>query len=553
MKLGSSESSDNLVISNLFAEFFQSSYSQNTFNGSYSYNIEKLNHFPRIILTDDEVFYGLRTLRSSFSPGPDGVPTYILKSCASEISVPLTKMFNFSLSKGYFPCFWRSSFVIPLHKSGNRSVISNYRCIAKLSAIPKLFELLVSRRILHYIKSIISPCQHGFMKGRSTITNLLEFACHVHKGFVNKQQTDVIYTDFSKAFDTVVHKLLLQKLDLMGFPTSLLNWISSYLHNRTQRVIFNDVSSKNIIVSSGVPQGSHLGPLLFVLYLNDLPNVVRFSKILMYADDVKLFLHTNSLSDQISLQYDLYSLVNWCSANGMTLNLKKCKKLSFFRSQPLLSNYFIGSHKLDNVDSFVDLGVILDPKLRFHLHIDSCVNKAKSLLGFIKRWSKEFDDPYVTKRLFVSLVRPVLEYGCILWSPFYKFYSDKIESVQIQFLIFALRGLNWNVSEPLPPYESRLLLIDLPSLERRRLMLRALFIIKLVRGLIDSPFLIGEIYHNVPSRRTRNFEPLKLSFARTNYELNNPMRSLCVIYNSLFNTICLSNPLNTIKNYILHM
>ena len=273
----------------------------------------------------------------------------------------------------------------------------------------------------------------------------------------------------------------------------------------------------------------------------------------MYADDVKLFLHINSLNDAISLQYDLDTFVNWCSANGMSLNLKKCKKLSLFRNQPLLSNYYIGSYKLDNVESFVDLGVILDPKLRFHLHIDSCVNKAKSLLGFIKRWSKEFNDPYVTKRLFVSLVRPVLEYGCILWSPFYKYYSDKIESVQIQFLIFALRGLNWNPSELLPPYESRLMLIDLPSLEKRRFMLRALFIIKLIRGLIDSPFLTGEINYNVPFRRTSNFEPLKLSIARRNYELNSPLRSLCVIYNSLCNTICLYSPLNTIKNCILHM
>ena len=306
------------------------------------------------------------------------------------------------------------------------------------------------------------------MKGRSTITNLLEFACHVHSGFVSKQQTDVIYTDFSKAFDTVVHKLLLLKLDLMGFPTSLLNWISSYLECRTQKVLFNDTSSKNIYVSSGVPQGSHLGPLLFVLYLNDLPINICFSKILMYAYDA------------ISSQYHLHTLVNWCSANGMSLNLKKCKKLSLFRNQSLLSNYYIGSYKLDNVESFVDLGVILDPKLWFHLHIDSCVNKAKSLLGFIKRWSKEFNDPYVTKRLFASLVRPVLEYGCILWSPFYKYYSDKIESVQIQFLIFALRGLNWNPSELLPPYESRLMLIDLPSLEKKTFYVKSIIYHKII-------------------------------------------------------------------------
>ena len=131
----------------------------------------------------------------------------------------------------------------------------------------------------------------------------------------------------------------------------------------------------------------------------------------------------------------------------MSLNPKKCKKLCLSKCRSIPTNYFIGSYKLDNVDSFVDLGVISDDKLRFNLHIESCVNKAKSLLGFIKRWSKELDDPYVTKRLFVSLVRPTLEYGCVLWSPFYSCYSKKIESVQTQFLLFALRGLPLNTVE----------------------------------------------------------------------------------------------------------
>ena len=325
---------------------------------------------------------------------------------------------------------------------------------------------------------------------------------YAHNGFINKFQTDIIYTDFSKAFDTVVHSLLIYKLDIMGFPTILLNWISSYLEDRTQKVHFNSLLSDDISVSSGVPQGSHLGPLLFVLYLNDLPSVIRFSNILMFADDVKLFCSLNTLNSSLNLQHDLHSLVNWCSSNGMTLNLKKCKKLTLSRTRPISIDYFIGSHKLDSVDSFTDLGIILDTKLRFHLHIESSVNKAKSLLGFIKRWSKEFDDPYITKRLFNSLVRPTLEYGCVLWSPFYKNYSNKIESVQTQFLLFALRGLPWNPLEALPPYVNRLKLIDLPTLDRRRLMLRAIFIIKLLRGQIDSNFLTGEIKFNAHMHKT---------------------------------------------------
>ena len=200
---------------------------------------------------------------------------------------------------------------------------------------------------------------------------------------MNKLQTDVIYTDFSKAFDTVAHHLLLYKLDIMGFPSLFLKWISSYLQHRTQKVLFNEIFSMNITVTSGVPQGSHLGPVLFVLYLNDLPSAITTSRVLMFADDVKLFSNLNSPNQYIYLQNDLHSLANWCSFNSMSLNLKKCKKLSFFRTRHVSCNYSIGSYTLENVDSFFDLGVILDNRLRFHLHIEAFVNKANSLL--IKR------------------------------------------------------------------------------------------------------------------------------------------------------------------------
>ena len=167
------------------------------------------------------------------------------------------------------------------------------------------------------VGNFISTYQHGFFKGRSTSTNLLELTNFVFHAFSCRHQTDVIYTDFSKAFDTVSHNLLLFKLDLIGFPPKLLSWISSYLTGRTQRVKFNDFTSRMISVTSGVPQGSHLGPILFILYLNDLPSIVKFSKILMYADDVKLFLSIGNTSDCSLLQDDLNRLSEWCIVNNM--------------------------------------------------------------------------------------------------------------------------------------------------------------------------------------------------------------------------------------------
>ena len=225
--------------------------------------------------------------------------------------------------------FWKKSYIIPLHKSGSLTNVSNYRGIAKLSAIPKLFEKLITAVISQKIQSILSPYQHGFRSGLSTTTNLIQFTSTVIKGFVQRKQTDTIYINFSKAFDRVNHELLIYKLNYMGFNTNLVKWISSYLKDRSQLVLFEGYLSKTINVPSGVPQGSHLGPVLFLLFINDLPNSINYSKLLMYADDVKLFISHNCDKRASLLQNDLDSLFKWCKLNCMELTLSKCKHMCF--------------------------------------------------------------------------------------------------------------------------------------------------------------------------------------------------------------------------------
>ena len=207
------------------------------------------------------------------------------------------------------------------------------------------------------------------------------------------------------------HKLLILKLRLIGVPLNLIDWISSYLTSRTQQVYFENFLSDPFEVTSGVPQGSHLGPLLFLLFINDLPTAIRSSSILMYADDVKLFSKSSHFSNLLD---DLNSLYQWCSLNSLHLNLSKCKVMSFSRKEVTLRNYSINNSLLERVFLFKDLGVIFDPVLNFRSHIETIVLKARCTLGFIKRWSKEFRDPYITKTLLTSLVRPILEYESVI-------------------------------------------------------------------------------------------------------------------------------------------
>ena len=553
LKFGSISADDDLSISNIFADFFATTYSTKNYDKSvlYPFHITTASSIINVnSLNVTTVLSNLKTLKNSFDPGPDGIPNNILKHCADFLSYPLTILFNLSLRNGYLPTLWKESYIIPLYKSGNKINVSNYRGIAKLSAIPKLLEKLITDLVSHQVSSLLSPFQHGFRKSRSTITNVLELTTIINDGFRDRMQTDVIYTDFSKAFDKVNHELLLFKLNSMGFSNSLIIWLKCYLTKRSQCVKFRNAVSKKIDVSSGVPQGSHLGPVLFTLFINDLPSVIQHSKILLYADDVKIFLSFQNNLQHFLLQSDINNFSVWCNINLMELNIKKCKHMSFYRCTNLHTTYFVNDGALESVDLFSDLGILLDHRLNFRPHISMTINKAYGVLGFMKRWSKEFSDPYITKRLYTSLVRPILEYGSIIWDPCYTIHINFVESVQKQFLLFCLRGLGWN-SRALPSYKSRLNLIKLPSLKSRRTLLNISFLLSLFHGNINSNYLLSRIQINIPSRPTRNFMLLKINYYRSNYANNDPFRRLCDQFNEFYHIIDLSESKENLKRKLI--
>lgn len=350
-----------------------------------------------------------RKLKNSFTPGPDCIPAAILRHCAAALAEPLAVIFTRSFNQGKFPTLWKESYMFPVFKSGDRRDVHNYRGITSLSVASKLFEIIISQAVLACSRSYISSDQHGFMPGRSVVSNLLDFTQTCITAMEQNVQVDVIYTDLKAAFDKIDHKILLCKLSRLGASSTVKAWLQSYLSDRTLRVQLDSCVSEPFSSSSGVPQGSNLGPLLFILFFNDVAALLGARCKLVYADDLKLYIVVSTLEDCHQLQRLLDLFVEWCCRNKPTISISKCVVMTFHRiKNPIIFDYNIDGVSLQRVDRVKDLGVILDPKLDFRLHYQEIISKANRQLGFISKIAKDFTDPHCLKSLYCSLVRPIL-------------------------------------------------------------------------------------------------------------------------------------------------
>uniref|UniRef100_A0A0R3Q9H7 Reverse transcriptase domain-containing protein n=1 Tax=Brugia timori TaxID=42155 RepID=A0A0R3Q9H7_9BILA len=528
-------------ICNLFATFFQKIYTTFTEQDRDRDFFEFIPEFPMDInvnqVTVHDILHALKKLDASKGAGPDDIPPVFLKNLAMELTAPLFWIFKISLETGIFPKAWKSSFLVPIFKSGKKSDIRNYRGIAIISCIPKLFEAIINEKLFIQMKNRITNMQHGFYKGRSTATNLLEFINYSLNAMDNGNHVEALYTDFSKAFDRIDIPMLLFKLQKMGIEPGLLKWLESYLTNRHQIIKFNGKKSHPIQVTSGVPQGSHLGPLLFILYVNDISFILKTTKVLIYADDMKLFLEIRNNDDINIFQNEIHIFHTWCSKSLLQLNIKKCNSISFSRKRntPNLS-ISLGNQNVEKCNRVRDLGVILDSKLNFNDHYNTIIHRANNMLSFTKRFSFNFNDPYTIKTLYVAYVRSILEYCSIVWSPFQTTHINRIESVQKQFLLYALRKLGWTTF-PLPSYEARCMLINIQTLEQRRKIAMVSFVNDIVSQRIDSAEILSKLNFYIPSRQLRNRNLFLINHHRTNYAKNGPLNQIMTIYNQHCETI----------------
>lgn len=510
---------------NLFSKFFSSIYSTSTSPlPSSSSTFSPQFSLPSCSLfTLDDVSKALCSLRNIKSVGPDGLQGHYLYMLRDVIAWPLFLLFRMSVESGVFPAALKIGAISPLLKSGDPNVVSNYRPITMLSNLSKLFESIVLKSIRLPLNHILVDEQHGFRPGRSTTTCNLALTSYIYDSFRARSQVDVIYTDFSKAFDLVDHSLLIKNLSILGIGDPLLSWLTSYLSNRYLYVSVHGSSSTHFVPSSGVPQGAVLSPLLFALFVNSAPSVLRHSKLLIFADDIKLYLRINSINDCSLLQQDLTSLVSWGESLGLSLNISKCSVFSFYRTHShIYFPYVIHDFPIQPASEFIrDLGFTFTPDLSPILHIENMCCRALKILGFVLRSSASFQLLSPLKSLYCALVRPLLEYGSVLWDPSTACASASIERVQRKFLRIAAYRLN--IPHPPHDYTSVLHALNISSLADRRHMSNLTFLSNLLSGKIDSPFLLSQINFKAPSRTTRCSDLFHIPRSSSNYLDNSPL------------------------------
>ena len=273
----------------------------------------------------------LRNIDANKAVGPDGIHGTVLKMCAATLAFPITKIFNLSLNLGQIPSDWKTANVVPFHQKGDKCNIENYRPISLTSLVMKVMEKIIRNELYNKCQTLIHKSQHGFLPGKSCLTQMTNVIDDISGSLNKRNDVDMVYFDFAKAFDSVNHDIVLQKLkSQFGIDGTMLKFIKEYLRDRTQKVVIGDMSSSPLPVESGVPQGSILGPLLFVLFINDIYTCVSDgTNIALYADDTKIWRKIVNETDCILLNNDINSLNNWAIRNKMRFHPTKCKILSF--------------------------------------------------------------------------------------------------------------------------------------------------------------------------------------------------------------------------------
>lgn len=468
---------DNLNKCNTLADIFTESFTDN--NEPYNEPPSSLTKITDIEITSYCISKILEKLPNKNSTSPDSISFNLLKNCKDSLSTIISTLFRIILDDRKIPEIWKISYVIPIFKKGDKSDPKNYRPISLTCSLCRILEKILAKNIIEFLheQDFFSSEQFGFLSNRSTTTQLLSSMNDWYTAMQNKSCTDIIYIDFAKAFDTVNHNFLLFKLKQIGIDGKIFAFIKNFLSGRSFQVKIDETLSKSMPVKSGVPQGSVLGPLLFLIYINDLPmNLPKEVKIKIFADDVKLYIkHSNDQNVNI-LEKALLSLEEWANTWKLQIAPKKCFALYLGKNNNHI--YFLNNSEIPSTETVKDLGVTVDNKLCFSKHIGNITKIAYLKLNQILRILKT-RNLKILIQAYKTYVRPQLEYAVEVWNPPNNFEINRIEKVQKTFIFRAFKkcGIKMAKNEK---YENRLKICNLQDLKSRRNLLDLTMVYKIL-------------------------------------------------------------------------
>ena len=474
-------------------------------------NYRTASRLSNITVSDITVYNILKELDTSKATGPDGIGNLLLKSCAESLCLPVAIITEHSIINGVFPSKWKSANIVPIFKKkGSQQSSSNYRPVSLLCSLSKVVERLVYDQLYFYCitNNLLSEKNSGFKKGDGAINQLLQMTDSIYSSLNAGKEVAMVFLDISKAFDRVWHRGLQYKLKCLGIDDLLYSWMCNYLSNRQQKVVLNGVESSVKYTNAGVPQGSILGPLLFLIFINDFEFNVK-SDVFLFADDANLSKpYVNPHDAAQCINSDLNALEKWAADWMINFNASKTTFINFSlkkkKTNLLLS--FKGI-QLEQVDEHKHLGVIFTSDLRWTRHIDERVSKAGQQLGLLRRRGK-FLSRAQKETIYCSMIRPIIEYGSMLYNNCSLHDSNRIEGVQRKAALICTGAIKRT--------ESKKLMTELnwDSLSQRRAFAKLCILYKIIKGM--SPPYLGQRYIVTSSTRVsrltdashRLFQPL---------------------------------------------
>ena len=442
------------------------------------------NDLADIIFNEDDIEKAIEKLKENSGPGPDDIPAIFLIKTSNEIKKPLMLILRKSIDKGEIPDIYKMAYITPIHKGGKKSKSdpANYRPISITSHIMKIYEKIIAKNIIAHLTEnhLFNDNQHGFVPGRGTQSQLLLYYKDIYDSLQEGKRIDTVFLDFARAFDKVDHEILMQKIVKHKIKGKIACWLMEFLNNRKFRVLANKTMSGEVDVTSGVPQGTVLAALLFIIMISDIDENIRESIVRSFADDTRISKVITHQEDMKIMQDDLEVIYEWATNNKMKFNSDKFDTISYGKTvEACTEAYKNPEGEIITSDSNIrDLGITCSKDLQFKEHIDEIVAKSKRMSGMILR-------TFITRerktmmQLFNTYIRSRLEYCSVIWSPSTQRDINKIEGIQRSFTARIDGMENFN-------YHQRLRELKTYSLERRRERYLIIFTWEMIEGKRDN-------------------------------------------------------------------